>query len=137
MIRACVVLKTASVRALHGSLQGLERCFTDAEMAQLRSRADPVPSIAARLAAKVATAGMLRTRANRRADPCPVGGSVVEFRSPSREHAADLRRIEVLVSPAGAPRLVLDPIAHPGTGPGWVSLSHDAGLAAALVVLNC
>jgi phosphopantetheinyl transferase (holo-ACP synthase) len=139
VIRACVVLNTASVRALHGSQQELERCFTDAEMAQLSSRTDPVPSLAARLAAKVATAAMLRGRA----DPTdsrvslPGTGEPIDFVQPSRQRAADLCHIEVLVSRGGAPRLVLDPIAHPNTGPGLVSLSHDAGLAAALVVLDC
>lgn len=133
MIRARVVLDTASVRVLHDSQQGLERCFTDAEIAQLPSRFDPVPSLAARLAAKVATAGMLK----RRTDGCAQSGSVVEFHAPSRERAAELRDVEVLLEPDGAPRLVLGSLAFPGSKPGWVSLSHDAGLAAALVVLNC
>lgn len=68
---------------------------------------------------------------------CSDAAEPIDFASPSRRQAAELRQIEVLVTHAGAPRLVLDPVAHPIAGPGWVSLSHDAGLAAALVVMNC
>lgn len=148
MIRARVVLNTASLR----SQPGIEACFTDAEMAQLPSRVDPVPSIGARLAAKVAITAILDVGPDvgpddRAGHPDfamvldleaswtghPGGGSHLRFRG----DASDLRLVQVLASPNGAPLLVLDPARYPDTGPGWVSLSHDGGLAAALVVLNC
>lgn len=136
LVRARVVLDTASVRALHGSQHRLESCFTDAEIALLPHRVDPVPTLAARLAAKVATAGLLAGSADTGLESPVDRRSVVEFSMPSQDRAAVLRNIEVLASPNGVPKLVLDPVAHPGVRSALVSLSHDAGLAAALVVLG-
>lgn len=135
LTRARVVLDTASVRAISSPLHGLGGCFTDAETALLPTRVDPVPALVARLAAKVAAAQILEASAGMPCEPPTFRGRVVEFTEPSPDRAALLRTIQVLVSSTGVPQLHLDSIAHAGRGPGWVSLSHDEGLAAALVVL--
>ena len=131
-----MLLDTASVRALYSAPAGLDDCFTVAEMASVSSRVDPVPSLSARLAAKLSVLAILEAHAAEHVDARSHGGPVVEFGRPSPERAALLASIEVLVSPAGVPQLALDHIVHPSRPKGWVSLSHDAGLGAALVVLH-
>lgn len=135
LVRARVVVDTASVRSVSCSPHELAGCFTDAEMALLPTRVDPLPTLAARLAAKVAAAEILGVPVGKLSEPRTSPRCVVEFARPNPDGAALLRSIQVLASPEGVPQLLLDPVAHAGRGPGWVSLSHDAGLAAALVVL--
>lgn len=95
----------------------LERVFTEAERADLASRADPVPGLAARFAAKEAAMKALG-----------VGlGSV------------GLAEVEVRRQASGAPRLVLsgraaDRAAHLGVASLEVSLTHTDRLAAAVVL---
>lgn len=142
MRRALAVLDIASVRALLESRSGIEGCFTAAELAQLRTRpgprADPAPSIAARLAVKIAATEVLD------AGPGPVarspvgaaGAPVSVFRAPSPERAARLRGMEVLVSHAGVPSVVFDPAMYASTEAWRISMSHDGGLAAGFVVVG-
>ncbi|MGA8681219.1 MAG: holo-ACP synthase [Acidimicrobiales bacterium] len=96
-----------------------ERLFSGAERAFAGSRSDPVPSLAARFAAKEAVMKALSTG---------LGG-------------VDFADIEVLASPEGAPRLSVSGRASQRAGllgvTRWhVSLSHTATLATAVVVAD-
>lgn len=134
MRRARVVLVIPSVRALVETRSRddgpiTDTCFTEAELNALSPRRDPVPSLAARLAAKLATVALLGRPADWRAGP-------LDLSAPSDEQAAALRRVQIHTTPGGAPRLCLEPGDAATIESGWVSLSHDAALAAALVVLE-
>jgi holo-[acyl-carrier protein] synthase len=95
----------------------LQRLFSEGERAQLLGRADPVPGLAARFAAKEAAMKALG-----------VGlGSV------------GLDELEVLTAPGGAPRLSASGRAATLAGTlgvtAWhVSLTHTAALASAVVL---
>ncbi len=156
--RVRVVLEVDPIRAMIGprpAVAGqsvLEDCFTAAELAQLRrrpeARADEAPSIAARLAAKLAACRILDPQARvpgilggdhargeflvSPIDEWPVSGPG----APSRPWAVRLRAIEVLLTGDGVPGIVIDSTVHPFSGAAWTSLSHDGGLAAALVVMD-
>lgn len=89
--------------------------FTTAELAYARARSDPARRLAARLAAKRAAARLL-------------GGATTE------------RDVEVVRGEYGPPALRLSPAAKArlaalGAGRALVSLTHERGHAAALVVL--
>jgi holo-[acyl-carrier protein] synthase len=92
------------------------RCFSDAERASLAGRADAVPSLAARFAAKEAVMKALG-----------VGLGAFSW-----------QEVEILSLPSGAPSLRLsgaaaDCAAARGIGALSVSLSHTEGLATAVV----
>jgi holo-[acyl-carrier protein] synthase len=96
-----------------------ERLFSSDERSLLECRSDPVPSLAARFAAKEATMKTLRTG---------IGG--VRF-----------KEIEVLSGPDGAPRLSVSGLAAAraaaaGVTSWHVSLTHTATTAAAVVVAS-
>lgn len=95
----------------------LERVFTEAERADLAGRADPVPGLAARFAAKEAAMKALGAGL----------GTV------------GLAELEVRREPSGAPRLVLSGraarrAARLGVASLEVSLTHTDRLAAAVVL---
>lgn len=97
----------------------LDRVFSDAERAVAESRSDPVPTLAARFAAKEAVMKALSTG---------LGG-------------VDFADIEVLASTDGAPRLSISGraavrAAALGVTKWHVSLSHTATLATAVVVAD-
>ena len=99
--------------------QATERIFTDAERALLSARADPVPGLAARFAAKEATMKALGTG---------LGG--VRF--------AD---VEVFRGGSGAPRLEISGLAASraealGIRSWHVSLTHTDSVATAVVVAD-
>jgi holo-[acyl-carrier protein] synthase len=96
-----------------------ERIFSRAERAFAGGRSDPVPTLAARFAAKEAAMKALSTG---------IGG-------------VDFADIEVLSSPSGAPVLAVSGRASERAGAlgvtRWhVSLSHTATLATAVVVAD-
>ena len=96
-----------------------ERLFSSAERSLVAGRSDPVPSLAARFAAKEAAMKSLRTG---------IGG-------------VDFNEIEVLSDPDGAPRLWVSGraatrAAAAGVTSWHVSLTHTASLAAAVVVAS-
>lgn len=96
-----------------------ERLFSSAERCLVAGRSDPVPSLAARFAAKEATMKSLRTG---------IGG--VRF-----------VEIEVLSDPDGSPRLWVSGraaarAAAAGVTTWHVSLTHTATLATAIVVAS-
>ena len=95
----------------------LERMFSAAERGDLAGRADPVPGLAARFAAKEAAMKALRVGL----------------------FAVGLAELEVRRDPSGAPRLVLSGrAAHRAEALGVatleVSLTHTDNLAAAVVL---
>lgn len=95
----------------------LERCFSEEERASLSRRADPVPGLAARFAAKEAVMKTLGVGLG--------GFALVE--------------VEVIRAESGAPTLRLSGRAAEraralGVGPLEVSLTHTATIAAAVVV---
>ncbi len=95
----------------------LERMFSAAERGDLAGRADPVPGLAARFAAKEAAMKALRVGL----------------------FAVGLAELEVRRDPSGAPRLVLSGRAARraealGVAALEVSLTHTDTLAAAVVV---
>ncbi len=94
-----------------------ERMFTRAELAALAGRADPVPSLAVRFAAKEATMKVLRTG---------IGG-------------VDFADVEVLAASDGSPRLWLSGRAEAraeslGMRDWHVSLTHTEATATAIVI---
>lgn len=96
-----------------------ERLFSSAERSLLAGRSDPVPSLAARFAAKEAAMKTLRTG---------IGG--VRF-----------DEIQVLSDPDGAPRLCVSGraaarAAAAGVTAWHVSLTHTATMATAVVVAS-
>lgn len=96
-----------------------ERIFTHAERCYLSARADPVPGLAARFAAKEATMKALGTG---------LGG-------------LRLREVEVLGDKSGAPRLEVTGLAALraealGVSSWHVSLTHTDAVAAAIVVAD-
>ena len=104
---------------LHRRPQMADRLFSGDERAVLDGRGDPVPSLAARFAAKEAAMKALQTG---------LGG-------------VDFTDIEVLCEPGGAPRLSVSGRASERAGrlgvTRWhVSLSHTATLATAVVVAD-
>ena len=93
------------------------RLFTPGELAALAERADPVPGLAARFAAKEAAMKALSTG---------LGG-------------IDFADVEVLRGPGGEPTLSVSGRAAArassmGVGSWGVSLTHTASMAAAVVV---
>ena len=99
--------------------QMADRLFSGDERASVSGRSDPVPSLAARFAAKEAAMKALRTG---------LGG-------------VDFADIEVLSEPGGAPRLAVSGRASERAGSlgvtRWhVSLAHTATLATAVVVAD-
>jgi holo-[acyl-carrier protein] synthase len=97
----------------------VERVFTDAERHSTGARADPVPGLAARFAAKEATMKALG-----------VGLGALGFHD-----------VEIATAPSGAPELVLSGralhlAADAGVSKCLVSLTHTAGLAGAIVLLT-
>jgi holo-[acyl-carrier protein] synthase len=99
--------------------QMAERLFSGAERALASGRSDPVPTLAARFAAKEAAMKALSTG---------IGG-------------VDFADIEVLANPDGAPRLSIGGRAAERAGAlgvtNWhVSLSHTSTLATAIVVAD-
>jgi holo-[acyl-carrier protein] synthase len=90
--------------------RGLSRVFAAGELAHARKAADPLPGLAARLAAKLALQGAL-----------------------GRDRPVALRRIEVTRAASGQPALT-----WPGdaSSTAHLSLSHEGGLAAAIVWLE-
>jgi holo-[acyl-carrier protein] synthase len=96
-----------------------ERLFSGAERSLVSGRSDPVPSFAARFAAKEATMKSLRTG---------IGG-------------VGFIEIEVLADPDGAPRLSVSGraatrAAEAGVTTFHVSLTHTATMATAVVVAS-
>lgn len=107
------------LRERHGE-RFLRRVFTDAEAQACLTRADPAPSLAARFAAKEAGMKALGTG---------WGGGVGWL------------DLEVVGEPGTVPRLVLRGRAAElagarGVGAVHLSLTHDAGVAAAVVFLE-
>ncbi|MFQ5698634.1 MAG: holo-ACP synthase [Myxococcota bacterium] len=108
-------LEVISIERLRGALarrgEALRlRLFTPAELAYADARADPVPPLAARLAAKLAVRRALRD---------------------DRERGPRLREIEVVSRAGAAPGVRLVGRARP-RGEGLsisLSLTHEAGLA--------
>ena len=106
-------------RALDGPGAFAERVFTAAELAACASRADRVQSLAARFAAKEACLKAL-------------GVGILE---------AALRQVEIVSGAAGAPQLRLTGTLGAraqsrGVRNAHVSLTHEPGLAAAVVILE-
>jgi len=99
----------------------LERCFTPGERADCLSRRDPAPSLAARWAAKEATAKALGTG---------LGGEV------------GWRDVEVVRTATGQPELRLTGAAaarlaaRSGRVRFYLSLTHEKGMAAAAVIAD-
>jgi len=106
-------------RALDGPGGFAERVFTAAELAACASRADRVQALAARFAAKEACLKAL-------------GVGILE---------ASLRQVEIVSGAAGAPQLRLTGTLGAraeirGVRNAHVSLTHEPGLAAAVVILE-
>jgi holo-[acyl-carrier protein] synthase len=103
----------------HGS-RFLHRCYTDAELQYCQRLKDPIPSLAARFAAKEAAAKALGTGI-----ACGVGW----------------RDIEVLREPGHAPRLLLHGRARERgerlqVSQTHISLTHGREVASAVVILE-
>jgi holo-[acyl-carrier protein] synthase len=100
--------------------RGLQRLFTPAELTYCLSLADPDSSLAARFAAKEAFFKAVRTGWG-------AGG--------------DWREVETTRGPRGAPELILrgraaEAARQAGAACAHLSLSHGAGVAAAVVILE-
>jgi holo-[acyl-carrier protein] synthase len=113
------VRRLERVLAAHGE-RFEQRVFTEREIAECRARADRAQALAARFAAKEACLKALGTGWS--------GG-------------LSFRQVEVVRGEGGAPRLVLwGEAARRADGAGvtrtWVSLTHQPGVAAAVVVLE-
>jgi len=119
LARRTVVIDVEAFRARLGPLPGAAvALFTDDELAPLATRRDPVPSLAARFAAKQAVVQALADL--------------------GLDGAVDERDVEVLTDESGAPRLRLVGAAAAAMSgrTAHVSLSHDGPAAGALVVLQ-
>ena len=106
-------------RALDGPGGFAERVFTAAELAACASRADRVQALAARFAAKEACLKALSV-------------GILE---------GTLREVEIVSGPTGAPQLRLagtleECARNRGVQHAHVSLTHEPGLAAAVVILE-
>lgn len=113
------VARMERLLAAHGE-RFERRVFTDLERAQCRGRGDRAQALAARFAAKEACLKALGTGWS--------GG-------------VTLRQVEVVRTEGGSPRLRLSGEAarrteRAGVTAVWVSLTHQPGLAAAVVVLE-
>jgi holo-[acyl-carrier protein] synthase len=116
------LVEVGRIRALlarHGE-RGRRRLFTEGEWADCAGRADPAECLAARFAAKEAALKALG---------CGKAPGVL------------WTEVEIVRANSGLPGLALHGHAERraeqlGVGRAWVSLSHEAGLAAAVVVLE-
>ena len=112
------VVDVAKLRRTLDRTPGFEaRVFDPAEVAYCRAKADPVPSFAARFAAKEAVMKALGT---------------------GWGYGVDFLDIVVTTESSGAPRVLLrnEAAARAGGGQVHVSLSHAAGVAMAFAVLD-
>ena len=97
----------------------LERILTDSEIEFCMKRTDPIPAISARFAAKEATYKALG----------PAPNEIIPFEDVEVQMVG--RRPEIVLS--GTAQLIADDM---GVGNIFISISHDAGVAVAVVVLS-
>jgi holo-[acyl-carrier protein] synthase len=101
--------------------RALQRLFTDGELAYAHRRADPVPHLAARVAAKEAT--------------------FKAFGQHDGARSIGWKEMEVVSGPDGNPTVILHGAAATlaatlGVDRIWVSLSHTATAAGAVVIME-